>query len=647
MLLSSSLHFVGRVRRRLVRELRLRAGGVERKVDRLAYQAFKRETGVGGRMSAWLKAASWAGGTMPTVNLSDHAGVEEIAAVVAAAERAMAHQVDLLGSGVVNLGADIDWHRDFKSGHRWNPRLDYGRSRWDNLPPGVDVKVPWELSRCMHFAALGLADWATSDQRYYLEWKAQIRHWILSNPVGVGVNWACAMDVGMRAVNWLVSAQLFSERIVNDGDAEFLRMFDESLWHHGLQVERNLEWSGPRGRLAGNHFIANLVGLLGIGAYFKGTAKSGHWWRFAKRWCDNEMTRQVNPDGSNYETSTSYHRMVMEMLLWADTVATVADDPFSAAYRERLCRMAAFVAAYSAPGGKAAQFGDNDSGRLLWAGVDDGSDHRYLTRGTCGFGGGLNRLLLRGGLALPGNPMPEPSAFTDGGFHFIHRGATWVGLRAGPVSHGGAHAHCDQLSFVLNLGGRDIFVDRGTGVYTPDPAQRNRYRATASHNVCQVNDWEQNGFSHQRNSVFLMPDHAHARVIRFSDDGSGVEWEAEHRGFERFRVGMKCQRRVRVTADAVEIHDQIGQLQAGDQVTWRFHLAPGLHAECDVVGMTVKTPGLVVRLEWDFPAAATIERTCHSPSYGVETPAAVLVLQSIVTADTGSRNFRIWWTEQR
>ena len=646
MILSNFSHFAGRVRRRLVRELRFKVGGFEHKFDCLAYRVVKRGTGAGGRIRAWLEVAPWAGNAVPTVNLAQDADAEEIVALVAASERAMAHQVDLLGSGMVNLGLDIDWHRDFKSGHRWESNRRYGRSRWNHQAPGTDVKVPWELSRCMHFAALGLADWAIPNERYYREWKTQICHWIQSNPVGMGVNWACAMDVGMRAVNWLVSAQLFRERMAQDDDHEFIRRFDESLWHHGLQIERNLEWSGPPGQLAGNHFIANLVGLLGIGAYFKGTKKGEQWWHFAKRWCENEMIRQINPDGSNYETSTSYHRMVMEMFLWADTVAAVTNDPFSAGYRDQLGKMATFVAAYSAPGGAAAQFGDNDSGRLLWGGVDDGRDHRYLTRGPCGFGGGLNRILLRGRLPLPEGPAPGSIAFLDGGFYFVRRGAAWVGLRAGRVSHGGAHAHCDQLSFVLNLGGQDIFVDRGTGVYTPDPVTRNRYRSTASHNVCQINGWEQNGFSHGRNSVFSMPDHSQARVRRFAEDGACSEWEAEHRGFERMRAGMNSVRKARVTENSLEIQDRIEHLQVGDQLEWRFHLAPGLQAECDDGGMLLKTQGFIIRLKWDFPASAAIAETCHSPSYGVETPAAVLNLRVIVAAEVGWWNFRISWTEQ-
>ncbi len=37
------------------------------------------------------------------------------------AERLMRHEFDLLGSGPVDLGPEIDWSRDFKSGRLWPP----------------------------------------------------------------------------------------------------------------------------------------------------------------------------------------------------------------------------------------------------------------------------------------------------------------------------------------------------------------------------------------------------------------------------------------------------------------------------------------------------------------------------------------------
>ena len=36
-----------------------------------------------------------------------------------------AHVFDLLGSGKVHLGKQIDWYQDFKSGFRWLPPVSY------------------------------------------------------------------------------------------------------------------------------------------------------------------------------------------------------------------------------------------------------------------------------------------------------------------------------------------------------------------------------------------------------------------------------------------------------------------------------------------------------------------------------------------
>ncbi len=639
------LNFTYRCQRRLVRELRKRAGGRDVALDAWCYRWPPPRKSGRNLALRWAELAPWGGDPQRPSLVPSWATNEEARAVIEAADRICAHEFNLLGSGPVQLGDKIDWHVDFKSGYRWDASVHHARIRWGDLPEGVDIKVPWELSRCMHFASLGLADWITGDARYYHEWKTQLRNWIEANPVAFGVNWACAMDVAMRAVNWLNATIWFRQRIQADEDHKFFAALVESIWHHGLHIERNLEWRGPGDSQAGNHLLADLVGLLAIGAFFGNTRKGARWWRFAKHWIEHEMFHQVNPDGTNFETSTSYHRMVMEMFLWADTLAILRDDPFSESYRLRLGLMAEFVAAYSAPGGVAAQFGDNDSGRLVSAGLDDGQDHRYLTKGQCGFGGGLNRLLLRGNMPIPGSENPDTQTFPDSGLHFMRQGNAWAGLRAGPVSHGGAHAHCDQLSFVLNIAGRDILVDRGTGIYSPNPAKRNRFRSTALHNTAQINGWEQNGFGQQRAEIFQMPDHSQGRILHAQAGVAVAEWEAEHRGFERHRQGLRHSRKVRMTCNRFEIEDFFQALQAGDRLEWHFHFAPGVSCRLDEGQLHLIANDIVVRIRWNFPATADIEQVNHSIAYGVEIPASTLTIITAATDDSANLpyQFQIIW----
>ncbi|MCK4733307.1 MAG: hypothetical protein KAT65_12710 [Methanophagales archaeon] len=89
------------------------------------------------------------------------------------------HIFDLLGSGKTELGEEINWHLDFKSGFRWNPKEYYLGTRKHvdcYLKKGIhaDVKIPWELSRCQHIVTLGKGYWYTGDEKYAKEFNSQI-----------------------------------------------------------------------------------------------------------------------------------------------------------------------------------------------------------------------------------------------------------------------------------------------------------------------------------------------------------------------------------------------------------------------------------------------------------------------------------------
>jgi hypothetical protein len=170
------------------------------------------------------------------------------------------HIFDLLGSGKTELGEEIDWHLDFKSGFRWNPKKYYlGSGKHVTLNDPSDVKVPWELSRCQHFVTLGKAYWYTGNEKYAKEFAGQIESWIENNPVELGVNWSCTMDVAIRAVNWIWGYHFFcgSPSLTN----EFKTQFFKSLYLHGRHIVNNLEF----GRIRGNHYLSDIAGLVYLG----------------------------------------------------------------------------------------------------------------------------------------------------------------------------------------------------------------------------------------------------------------------------------------------------------------------------------------------------------------------------------------------
>ena len=76
-------------------------------------------------------------------SLSATVGENEYHIICERAELALRHTVDLLGSGPTNIGPDIDWHTDFKTGISWSPKY-FADFEYNNPDQPSDVKVPWE-----------------------------------------------------------------------------------------------------------------------------------------------------------------------------------------------------------------------------------------------------------------------------------------------------------------------------------------------------------------------------------------------------------------------------------------------------------------------------------------------------------------------
>ena len=164
----------------------------------------------------------------------------------------------------------IDWHVDFRSGYRWHSTEWYRYIPFGHAE-GVDIKLPWELGRMQHLPQLAWAytlavrdvEGMRNPSVYLKEYQNQVLDFIAMNPPRFGVQWVCAMDVAIRAVNLLVARDLF----ITAG-AEFDTHFEEFLgryiYDHGLHIVKNLEWfSGRRS----NHYLANICGLVFISSY--------------------------------------------------------------------------------------------------------------------------------------------------------------------------------------------------------------------------------------------------------------------------------------------------------------------------------------------------------------------------------------------
>ena len=405
----------------------------------------------------------------------------------------------------------IDWHVDFKSGYRWNPEL-WWLDAVAAPAPGADIKVPWELSRSHHLVAIALAGASERDpvgnkEDAATEISLQILDWIAANPVRFGVNWRSAMDVSIRAANWITALSILGSEAFS---RPVLWVIAKSLYHHGQFVESHLDFVQTG---SNNHYLADIVGLLHISAALTEVPESDAWAALCIQELVVEMEREVLNDGTNYEGSTGYHRLVAEMFHHGTVAAlripekrrsrlsqakglrkhSPAVDPrvwefdpgtsviFPDWYYERLSLMAELTRELTKPNGLVPQFGDQDSGRFLkfdWpaesASLDPGDtagfieeqrDHRHLlatSQGLLGAGASSPDLYpiecaagaLPEGLTLP-NPGRPTSEITQ---HQWQNGSSrWFSTGGYYIAHSGQIwlcVRCEQAPVNAPMGHR-------------------------------------------------------------------------------------------------------------------------------------------------------------------------------------------------
>lgn len=535
------------------------------------------------------------------------------------ASKILAHRFDLLGSGWVNVAhtpdvgqlspgnqkrstqiraliapgySPIDWQLDFKSGYRWREDRLSGTLRYGH-EPGVDVKVPWELARLQHLPWLAMS----GDEVSIQEFRNQVLDFAAANPPGYGVNWMCTMDVAIRAANLLIAYDLFIGRGVTFDDP-FLSEFHALTQAHGKHIMANLEWHDLH---RGNHYLANICGLLFVAAYLPKSAETEPWLGFSARQLIKEVERQFTPDGANFEASTSYHRLSAEMAIYATALALGQDDgpEFPPLHFERLERMAEFIMHVTKPGGRITQIGDNDSGRFFKLYPLPDLDHRATVAAINGLferadladfagpetsfetsvvsalaGGQKHASYLKPG-DNPGavdqkieagdeNNLPviaetiitppdatvldglTACAYPDFGLYIWRSPRFFLSVRCGSIGQNGngGHAHNDQLAIELNIDGEDWIADPGSYLYTPAPKDRDAYRSVHAHSAPKIGKGEP---ARLDLGLFRLEDAAKARALSFGRGG----FKGMHSGY-----GVPLHRCIEFQAGSLRIIDR-------------------------------------------------------------------------------------------
>ena len=564
------------------------------------------------------------------------------------ADEILAQRVRLFGTEPTNLGTPIRWNYEYNK-NAPTPTDFIGHVDYRDYQQVGDCKWVWELSRHHHLVVLGRAYAIAGDERYAQEVVRQIKSWIDASPYGTGMNWRSPLELGIRLINWVWALDLIdASPALESENRNLIGAFAEA---HIWEVARKYSKYSS----ANNHLIGEAAGVYVGAAYFDATRAAARYRADAKQILIDEMAQQVDDDGIHKELALGYHVFVLQFFLLAWHAGQRSNDPFPAAFTDKLRKMADTLQIWLAAGGEGVQYGDADDGYVLDLGGARGDASGWVAAthaivndsATTPVEAAEHCIWLTSDAATD---RPESSEtkrnssdleshqFATAGLNLLQAN---VGPNAQPVSVTfdacplgyksiAAHGHADALSITMRYNGAAFFVDPGTYDYFTYDDWRNYFRSTRAHNTVEVDGCDQS----EMLGKFLWGARATTQVVEWQATNESTRVAAEHDGYQRLSDPVTHRRTVELSrSDGTMKIDDAFTCAGPHSAVLHFHCAPNCQVTInDDRTLTVARPE--GRLRLSLPDGCDVRTFCgetdpirgwFSPAYHQKVPATTIV----------------------
>lgn len=512
------------------------------------------------------------------------------------------------------------WHQDIKSNFVYDHNTVYHNIKIP-LNQNTDIKNLWEISRMQHLILVAHRYSSSRDKKVLSFILSNILDFIAHNPPGRGVNWACTMDVSIRLVNLLITLDIL---IQSDAriEKEVYEVILMALQDHANFISSNLEWSPT---VRGNHYYSNLAGLIIFKCYTTSDSEISER-KFTKLLDEfiSETFSQFNEDGSNFEGSTYYHFLTMEMLIYTLFplerlgILKILDQSKIAELNKRLERSMGFMEAIQLPNDNILQIGDTDSGAFVkfnmyecystlgvntykQNNIGDGNTYpindaenyvnkkqviehtktitekilnyfaNYELRQECqAYFNKINNYNVHGMQSQTyiyksqGDLLKNLQTFIFPNFGLVVKKGDniFLSFRCGAVGQNGngGHSHFDQLSIELWIDNKPVIVDPGSICYTSNLVLRDAYRSSKAHFVPSIKGFGEPGVMGESAFSIKKIDAGHFLEI------GPCEVTAVHRGY-----GFNVYRKIRLCRTELQVKDyhfsEKHELELGDNIS--------------------------------------------------------------------------------
>lgn len=395
------------------------------------------------------------------------------------------------------LGLDYDWVTNPETCYHYDAKQHWTKVN-DFSKEAGDIKFVWEKSRFSWLLTICRYDYHYDEDHAEFVF-SQILDWIDKNPLNCGPNYKCSQETSIRINNWLFALNFYkqSEALTEDRWEKIMT----SIYWQTDHVMKNINFS--RIAVRNNHAITETLTLYLMGMMFPMMKGAAAWKKKGKRWFEQEIDYQIEDDGTFIQDSMNYHRVVIQLLTYAISLADKHGETFSEFVYEKAYKSVNFLFQCQEPtNGWLPNYGNNDGALFFPLSNHDYRDYRPQLDALHGL--------------LTGKPLYEEYLedaqwvghvistdrkkydriekqqgiikYEKSGYYLIREKDTLSFIRCGLFKTNGS---TDQLHLDVWYKGKNVLMDGGSYMYNTDEATVRYFSGTESHNTIMLGDYDQ------------------------------------------------------------------------------------------------------------------------------------------------------------
>lgn len=395
------------------------------------------------------------------------------------------------------LGVDYDWMTNPETGFKYDNAQHW--TKIDSLTKVAgDIKFVWEKSRFSWLLTVCRYDYHYNED--HAEFAiSQILDWIEKNPLNCGPNYKCSQETSIRLNNWIFALHFYKNSdALTEG--RWNKIITSIYWqiHH---VYNNINYS--RILVRNNHAITETLTLYLMGLMFPEMPGAEKWKRNGKRRFEQEISYQIEEDGTFIQDSMNYHRVVIQLLAYGIAIADAHGEKFSEMVYEKAYKSLNFLfQCQETTNGWLPNYGANDGALFFPLSTADYRDYRPQLDALHGLLTGLSLYdeFLEDahwvGHSVPLFRKAYPKIekqygiirFEKSGFYLFREPDTLSFIRCGLFKKNGS---TDQLHLDIWYKGDNMLIDGGSYLYNTEAELVKYFSGTESHNTVMLDDKDQ------------------------------------------------------------------------------------------------------------------------------------------------------------